>query len=448
MSVSSAELQRAHGLIDFIQACPSMFHTAHTICTRLIEAGFELLHEGRPWNIEPGKRYVVVRNNSSVIAFSVGKHVLDDPLHTHFQITAAHGDSPTFKVKEVPELTGAGNALKLNVEAYGGMIDYTWFDKPLSLAGRVLVRVGNRLEHRLLSFDRDLALIPSVAIHLDRKVNDSFSPNRARDLSPVLSVGELSVGAYMQLVADAVGVAPEDVLGSDLFLVNRQPGCIWGAEQEFISSTKLDDLMCAYTALEAFMQVDNEHSVNVYCCFDNEEVGSETKQGALSTFIADAMRRVCAGLGLDDEAYRQVVARSMMVSCDNAHAVHPNRADVYDETNQCRINGGLVIKEAANQHYCTDGFSRAVFLVICDRAGVPLQSFANRSDMAGGSTLGNLVNMQMSLHAIDVGCAQWAMHSAFETAGVRDVSQAIGALAAFYAADLYIDGADAVTFGI
>lgn len=445
--MSHDEVAATEGLLAFIGESPSMFHTCAAIRRRLDAAGFTYLPEGDAWTVEPGGAYYTQRNNSSVIAFRVGERALAKDGRFHFQLTAAHGDSPTFKIKAVPELEGPEGTRRLNVEAYGGMIDYTWFDRPLSVAGRVLVREGSRVESRLIAPEEPIALIPSLAIHLDRSVNDGFSPNRAVDLCPLVTAGELGEGAFDAYVAKAVGVEPEQVLARDLFLVNRQPACVWGAAQEFVSSPKLDDLMCAYVSLEAFLAAQNPACVTVYCCFDNEEVGSNTKQGAMSTLLADTLTRLTAALGLTPEDYRRALAKSMLVSCDNAHAAHPNHPEKHDAGNRCRLNGGLVIKEAANQHYCTDAFSRAAFEAVCDRAGVPYQTFANRSDMAGGSTLGNLSNIQASMHAVDVGCAQLAMHSSYETAGVRDVTLAAQALQAFFEADLTIDGADAIELG-
>lgn len=438
--VSAGEKQAAEELVEFIAACPSMFHTAATACERLEAEGFTRLAEGEAWQLEAGGSYYVERNGSSVIAFMVGASATAADAY-HFQIAAAHSDSPTFKLKAIPELDGPGGARRLAVEAYGGMLDYTWFDRPLSLAGRVMVRTEHGVESRLVAPDRDLAIIPSLAIHLDRDQNKAFSPNRARDLFPLVSAGELDEGAFEEYIAREAGVDTADILGFDLFLVNRVPGRVWGVMDEFVSSAKLDDLMCAFTSLNAFLAAKNDASISVWCCFDNEEVGSNTKQGAMSTFLPDVLTRVTSALGLSAEDYRRALAKSMLVSCDNAHAVHPNRPDLYDGTNRCVMNGGIVVKEAANQHYCTDAFSRAVFAGICEKAGVPVQTFANRSDMAGGSTLGNLSNMQASMHAVDVGCAQLAMHSAYETAGARDVTLAEQALKAFYEADLRIDGA-------
>ena len=441
--VSAEEKQAAEELVAFIAECPSMFHTAATTQAKLEAAGFSQLKEGEAWAVEAGGTYYVERNGSSIIAFTVGEQAASSRDRFHFQIAASHSDSPTFKLKAVPELDGPAGARRLAVEAYGGMLDYTWFDRPLSLAGRVLVGAEAGVESRLIAPDRDLAIIPSLAIHLDRDQNKAFSPNRARDLFPLVSAGELGEGDFEACIAHEAGADAADILGFDLFLVNRVPGRVWGAADEFVSSAKLDDLMCAFMSLRAFLSANNESAITVWCCFDNEEVGSGTKQGALSTFLPDVLTRLAAALGFSAEEYRAALAKSMLVSCDNAHAVHPNRSDLYDPTNRCVMNGGIVIKEAANQHYCTDAFSRAVFTGICEGADVPTQTYANRSDMAGGSTLGNLSNMQASVHAIDVGCAQLAMHSAYETAGARDVTLAERALAAFYGADLHLDGARA-----
>lgn len=457
------DVARAQELIEFIEACPSMFHTAATISARLDAAGFERLPECSAWSQRAGGSYYTVRNNSSVIAWRVGESVAAGAADAaevaacgteaaavaapalHFQLCASHSDSPTFKLKTVAELEGPEQYLRLDTEAYGGMIDYTWFDRPLGLAGRVLVRVGNRVESRLFAPARDLAIIPSVPIHMQRGVNDGFATNRARDLCPLVSLGGLGKGSLDELIAAELGVEPAQILARDLFLVNRQPGRVWGAAQEFISTPKLDDLECAFTSLTAFLASNNDAAISVFACFDNEEVGSNTKQGAMSTFLPDTLQRIVAGLGGTPEDYRRALAASMLVSADNAHALHPNRPDLHDAANAPVLGGGLVVKEAANQKYCTDAFSRAAFRAVCEDAGVPTQTFANRSDMAGGSTLGNLSNIQASMHAVDVGLPQLAMHSSYETGAVADVELAIQAIAAFYNANLEIDGADSVT---
>ncbi len=430
----------AEALAAFIEKCPSMFHTTAQICRRLDEAGFVRLEERDAWDVAPGARAYVVRNNSSVIAFCVGAK-LDD---YHFQVAAAHGDSPQLKVKAVAELEGPGDYLRLDVEPYGGMIDHTWMDRPLGVAGRVLVREGSRVASRLYDSGRDVALIPSLAIHLDRGMNAKLELDRACDLMGLFSAGELTAGSLDQMVASDLGVEAGDVLARDLFLYNRQAPSVWGAAGEFLSAPKLDDLGCAYATLEGFLAAGtNDAQVNVYACFDNEEVGSNTKQGAMSTFLKDTLVRVNAALGKSDEEYRRAVAGSFLVSCDNAHACHPNHAEKHDPANRCWLNGGIAIKEAANQHYCSDAFSRAALIAVLDADGVPHQTFANRSDMAGGGTLGNLSNTQVSMHGVDVGLPQLAMHSCYETAGARDVELGVRALEAFYGCDLHIEGADA-----
>lgn len=427
-------------LLTFIQKSPSMFHSIETISDLLTEAGFTYLPEGQAWNLEKGKNYYTTRNHSSVIAFKVGS-VLDD---YHFQMSASHSDSPAFKVKSVPELAGPQEYLRLNVEAYGGMIDSTWFDRPLTVAGRVLVKTNGAIENRLLYINKDILMIPNVAIHFNRAINDGYKYNRQIDLCPLFSAGELKKGDFDQMIADELGVSKEDILGKDLFLVNRQQPVIWGYKDEFVSSPKLDDLQCAFVSLKGFLASNNPRAINVYACFDNEEVGSNTKQGAMSTFLHDVLRRIHNGLNMPEDAYYQAVARSFLVSCDNAHAVHPNHPEKNDATNCVYMNKGVVIKESANQKYTTDAFSRALFRAVCEKAGVPTQNFANRSDMVGGSTLGNLSNTQVSVHAVDIGLPQLAMHSSYETAGVLDTEYAIQALSTFYGSNIQIEGAEKV----
>lgn len=456
--VQTPEQSPAEELLTFVSESPTMFHAAAAIRARLEDAGFSYMPEGAAWDVRPGGSYYTMRNGSSVVAWRVGERVACAPgadeadaasaaaltAPYHFQLTASHSDSPAFKVKSTAEVEGPADYLRLDTEAYGGMMDYTWFDRPLSLAGRVLVRDGVRIESRLVALNRDVALIPSLAIHMNHDVNKTFAPNRASDLYPLISCGDLPAGSLDQMLADALEVDAAQIVAHDLFLVNRERGRVWGAAGEFVSSPRLDDLMCAYTSLAAFVSTPNEHAVTVYACFDNEEVGSETKQGAASTLLADTLSRVNAALGYGNEELRRALSASMLVSCDNAHAQHPAHPDLADALNAPQMNRGIVVKEAANQHYCTDAFSSAAFTAVLDDAGVPHQSYANRSDMAGGSTLGNISNGQVSVHAVDVGCAQLAMHSCVETAGARDVELAIEALTAFYNANICIDGADAI----
>lgn len=429
-------------LLEFIDSSKSMFHAVDTMRKYLEKAGYTYLSENSKWEIKKGGKYFTTRNNSSVLAFQVGE-ILDD---YHFQITAAHSDSPTYKVKAVPELEGPDEHLRLNTEGYGGMIDSSWFDRPLSLAGRVLIRENGKIVNKLFNIDRDILMIPNVAIHLNREVNSGYAYNKQIDLMPLFSAGELKKGDYDKMIADELGVKVEDIISKDLFLVNRQRQCIWGYKDEFVSTPKLDDLQCAFASLKAFLEGENKHAINVCVVFDNEEVGSNTKQGAMSTFMKDALMRLNSALGYGVDEYHMAVAKSFLISCDNAHALHPNHPELYDQTNRTYMNKGIVIKESANQKYTTDAFSRAVFLEICKRVDVPVQFFANRSDKVGGSTLGNLSNIQVSLHALDIGIAQLAMHSSYETCGVKDTGYTIKALREFFSTNIVIDGSDTVIF--
>lgn len=424
-------------LMQFIKSSPSMFHSIDTIEKYLEKEQYTYLPEGNEWKIEKGKNYYTTRNNSSIIAFQVGEN-LDN---YHFQMSAAHSDSPTYKVKSEAELNGPNEYLRINTEGYGGMIDSAWFDKPLGLAGRVLVETEDGVESRLLHIEKDILLIPNVPIHLNRDVNKGYEYNRQIDLMPMFSNGALKKGDFDKMIAEFVGVDSEKILARDLFLVNNQRQTIWGYKDEFLSSPKLDDLQCAFASLKGFLGAHNPSAINIYTVFDNEEVGSNTKQGAMSTFLKDTLERLNLALGKSVEDYHRAVSKSFLVSCDNAHALHPNHPEKYDQTNRTMMNKGIVIKESANQKYTTDAFSRAVFKAICNKASVPTQSFANRSDMVGGSTLGNLSNTQVSVHAVDIGIAQLGMHSNYETCGSEDTLHAVNALKEFFNTNVDINGA-------
>jgi len=419
----------AENLLEFIGKSPSCYHAVENIRRALLEAGYRELREWEPWQLREGGRYFTARNDSSILAFRVPAR--DFP---GFQMAAAHSDAPTFKLKENPELADA-HYLRLNTEPYGGMLMASWFDRPLSVAGRVMVREEDRIAQKLVALDRDLLMIPSVAIHMNREVNDGFKYLANVDLVPLLG-GPESGGKLSAMVAEAAGVRAEDVLGSDLFLYNRQPGVFLGASEEFIASPKLDDLECAYGILRGFLTAQESRSVPVCVIFDNEEVGSLTKQGADSTFLADTLRRICSSLGRTEEEYRMALAQSFLVSADNAHAQHPNHPEYADSRNCPYMNGGVVVKYNANQHYTTDAVSSALFREVCLKAGVPVQTFANRSDMRGGSTLGNISNAQVSVNTVDIGLAQLAMHSSFETAGALDPEYLVRAMGAYYAGSI------------
>ena len=412
-------------LLEFIEKSPTCFHAVDTLKNMLNAYGFEGLQESQLWNIKAGGKYYVTRNGSSLIAFVVPETV------TGFHIAASHSDSPTFKIKEIPELSVANKYTKLNVEGYGGMIMSTWFDRPLSVAGRVMVRTENGVETRLVNVDQDLLMIPSVAIHMNRGVNDGYKYNVQKDLLPLYGTGNAK-DTFMKCIAEAVGVTEEAILGKDLYLYPRTKGCIWGAEQEFISSSRLDDLQSAFASMQGLLKAENHGQVSMIAVLDNEEVGSSTKQGADSDFLKETVFRICKECGLDEIERRRALASSFMVSADNAHAAHPNAMEKADETNRPFMNEGIVIKYNGNQKYTSDAVSSAIFKMICERADVPCQTFMNRSDMAGGSTLGNISNTQLSMNTVDIGLAKLAMHSAYETAGVKDTVYMIEALKTFF----------------
>ena len=415
-------------LTTFIEHAPTAFHAIDEIKMLLKKEGFQELKESEIWNLEPGEKYYVTRNNSSIIALKAGK----DLENYSFHVTASHSDSPAFKLKENAEIEIAKKYTVLNTEGYGGMICSTWFDRPLSLAGRVMVKNGDRIETKLVKINRDLLMIPSLAIHMDRKVNEGRAINKQIDMLPVLSGSVKEPGEVKSLVAKELGVETTDIYGMDLFLYNRMEAVRWGSDGEFIGCPRLDDLQCAFTSLKGFLEAENDKNINVYACFDNEEVGSGTKQGAASTFLYDVLWRANKALGNTEEEYYRAVAGSFMLSCDNAHAVHPNYKQKTDATNCVYMNDGIVVKSHAGQKYTSDAVSVAVFKMICEKAGVPVQFFSNRSDEAGGSTLGNIAMAQVSMNTVDIGLPQLAMHSAYETAGVKDTEYMIKAVKTFY----------------
>ncbi len=415
-------------LLSFLQKSPSSFHAIQTMKEELEKEGFEELLESSKWELVQGKSYYVTRNGSSIIAFRIGKNVED----YSFNIVASHSDSPCFKVKENAELEVKGKYTQLNTEGYGGMLCSTWFDRPLSIAGRVLIKNQDTYETRLLNIDRDLLLIPNVAIHMNRQVNDGFKYNLQIDTLPLFSGKSSDGNTYKALLAKELNVDINSIYGTDLYLYNRTKPSIWGANNEFISSSRLDDLQCAFSSLKAFVDSSQDQSINVYCCFDNEEVGSGTKQGAASTFLYDVLQRVNTALGKSQEDYYRALASSFMISADNAHAVHPNHPEKTDVNNCVYMNEGIVIKFSANQKYTTDAMSEALFKGYCEKVNVPVQYFHNRSDAAGGSTLGNISSTKVSVNMVDIGLAQLAMHSSYETAGIKDTLSLITVLKEFY----------------
>lgn len=412
-------------LIHFIAKSPSTFHAVRGIKAALLYAGFTEIREEDPWQIEKGGKYVVTRNGSALMAFTVPEEGAEA-----FHITASHCDSPTFKIKENPEISD-GPYVKLNVEGYGGMIMSTWLDRPLSVAGRLLVTENGHLAEKLVAIDGTMLVIPSVAIHMDRSVNQHKEWKVQKDMLPLYGMTGAKT-PFMDVIAAAAKVKAEDILAHDLTLYSRVPAAIWGEEREFISSPKLDDLQCAFACFRGFTQGQKEKYISVYALFDNEEVGSATSQGAGSTFLANTLERLARSLGYSYDETMAMIARSFMISADNAHSVHPNYPEYADPVNRPVINGGIVIKYSAAQKYATNAFSAAYFKKLCKEHDIPTQTFTNHSDNPGGSTLGNISNTRVAMPTIDIGLPQLAMHSSYETAGVKDTAYLVDAVTKFY----------------
>lgn len=415
-------------LIEFIEKCPSSFHTVQTVRNTLTEHGFIQLSESNPWNLEKGQSYVVTRNSSSLIAFTIPEHGIQK-----YHITATHSDFPSFKIKENPEMAVENQYIKLNVEKYGGMLMAPWFDRPLSIAGRVIVREkDDTLREQLVNIDRDLLMIPNIAIHMNRDLNDGYKYNAQKDMLPLFgSFGNKK--DLTELIAEALSdTKNSEILGHDLYLYNRQKGSIWGANEEFISAPRLDDLQCTFSALHGYLAGQKQEAASLLCIFDNEEVGSSSKQGAASTFLVDTIERIQWSLHMNPEEAKIAMANSFMISADNGHAVHPNYPEKSDPVNRPYLNQGILIKYNGNQRYCTDAVSAAYFKELCRKANVPYQIYTNRSDIAGGSTLGNISASQYAVNTVDIGLPQLAMHSPYETAGVQDTAYLIQALTCFF----------------
>ncbi len=421
-------------LLEFLDNSPSSFHAVANMKDMLEQAGFTRLLEGEKWKLETGKGYYVTRNDSALIAFLVPKQDF-----AGFQIMASHSDSPVFKIKANAEIEVDKKFVKLNVEKYGGMICSPWLDRPLSVAGRIVVRTKDGVSSRLVNVDRDLMIIPNLAIHMNRSVNEGYEFNAQKDMLPLFcdSDGSDVKGKFLNLIAQEAGVDAADILDTDLFLYNRMKGTVLGLSGEYIASPHLDDLQCAFSSLKGFLAAEPKDSVAVHCVLDNEEVGSGTKQGAASTFLKDVLHRINSAMGRTEEEYLTALASSFMVSADNAHSIHPNQPDKGDPTNRPYMNHGIVIKYSANQKYTTDAVSGALFKSLCEKAGVPYQTFHNRSDMLGGSTLGNISGTQVALNSVDIGLAQLAMHSNYETAGSRDTAYLTEAAKVLFSSSIY-----------
>ena len=410
--------------LSFLDNSPSCYHAAANLTAMLKEEGYTRLQEHQSWNLVPGGKYYLVRGGTSLLAFRI-----PEGTPAGFMMSASHCDRPGYKLKGSGELQGS--CTRMSTEPYGGLIHSAWLDRPLSLAGRVLVETEDGVEQKLIHIDRDLVLIPNVAIHMNRQVNDGFKWNPTVDTIPLLG-GKDAAGKLEKLLEEEAG---GKILGNDLYLYIRQKACIWGIDQEYMAAQGLDDLECAWGCTRGFLEAGESAAIPVLCVFDAEEVGSNSVQGAASTLLSDTLNRICQALELN---IYQMLAQSFMVSADNAHAVHPNHPEYADAGNAPVLGGGVVLKFNANQRYTTDGVSAAVLRRICAGAEVPVQSYCNRNDIPGGSTLGHISLTQVSVPSADIGLAQLAMHSCCESAAVKDLEYLEKAMTAYYSSSLEV----------
>lgn len=424
-------------LLNFLDASPVNFLAVKNITEELEKAGFRHIDPREALGeVKAGDKLYVTKNDSSVYAFTIGRKAMAD---AGFHIICAHCDSPTFRIKPNAEIMCEGGMVKLNVEVYGGPIMSTWFDRPLTIAGRVIVK-GEDVMHpetRLLHVKRPLLQISNLAIHFNRQVNDGVKLSKQKDMLPLLGIigGELEKGnMLMSIICEELGIRKDDVLDFDLYLADATPACTFGAHNELLSSGRLDDLSMCYAGLEALLAAPPTDTTNVLAIFDNEETGSQTKQGAGSPFLASMLRRIIYAQGGNEEGFYRAVERAFMVSADNAHAWHPNYSEKYDPTNHPVLGGGPVIKFNAAQKYASDAMSAAIFAGICHKAGVPCQRFVNHSDVAGGSTLGNILASSIPMRGVDMGNAILAMHSCRETGSVADHEYCVKAFKEFFGA--------------
>ena len=422
-------------LLDFLDASPVNFLAARNIVNELEQAGYRRIDPREAiGEVKAGDKLYVTKNDSSVYAFHIGRRSLAD---SGFRMICAHCDSPTFRIKPNAEMTCEGGIVKLNTEVYGGPIMSTWFDRPLTIAGRVIVSGDDELNPKtlLLHVKRPLLQISNLAIHFNRQVNDGVALSKQKDMLPILGVvtNELERGnLLMNVICSELSISQDEILDFDLYLADATPACTFGVHDEFISSGRLDDLSMCFAGLEALLGTTDTDATKVLAIFDNEETGSQTKQGAGSPFLSMMLKRIALAQSGTEEAFYQAVERAFMISADNAHAWHPNYSEKYDPTNHPLLGGGPVIKFNAAQKYASDAVSAAVFAEICRKAGVPCQRFVNHSDVAGGSTLGNILASSIPLRGVDMGNAILAMHSCRETGSVADHIYTVKAFSQFF----------------
>jgi aspartyl aminopeptidase len=426
-------------LMEFLDSSITAYQAVDNTKKILENNGFTKLYENKIWSLDKNGKYFVIRNDSSIMAFTMPN--CDTDKIKGFHVYAAHSDSPAFKIKENPEMTKEGSYVTINTEKYGGMILSTWLDRPLTIAGRVCIEENGEIKSYPVKLKDNICMIPNIAIHMNRDMNDGVKLNPQVDMIPLISLASDNDNEKLglkDLVADELSkttgkaLTADDILSYDLFVENSEKSVLAGAKDEFIMSARYDDLGCVFAGTKALIDVNSKEYINVLAVFDNEEVGSLTRQGADSTLLKDTLENIADGLGLPPKVYRTWKAQSFMLSADNAHACHPNQGAKADPTNRPVLNKGIVLKHHGSQKYSTDAYSAAYVKKLCRDNDIPFQTYANRSDIAGGSTLGNLAMAQVSMAAADIGLPQLAMHSAYETAGVQDMEYLVRLAKAFY----------------
>ncbi|MCI6190298.1 MAG: M18 family aminopeptidase [Clostridium sp.] len=427
----------ANELLEFINESPTAYHAVNTVKKMLYENGFKELKESEAWNLNKSDKCYVIKNDSAIIAFEIGSGEIEEE---GFRLIGAHTDSPCFKVKPSPEMLVENKYVKLNTEVYGGPILNTWFDRPLSLAGRVTLKGDSPFKPvtKLININKPLLVIPNLAIHMNRNVNEGYAINKQKDTLPLLGFinekleDKEDVVGILSIIKNELNVEKEDILDFDLFLYEHEKGSLLGINEEFISSSRLDDLWMVFSGVKALVESNNNKATKVMVCIDNEEIGSLTSQGANSSLLKNILERITLSLGKNKEEFFRAIANSIMISADLAHAVHPNQSEKHDPTNRPILGNGPVIKMAASGSYSTDSYASAIFQELCKEANVPCQKFVNRSDVRGGTTIGPMVSADLSIPVIDMGAAVIGMHSIRELASVKDNEYTIKAFINFF----------------
>lgn len=423
-NIDESYIKIGEEFIEFVRKSPVSFHTIDTIKKMLIEDGYLFLSENSIEKLQKGSKYVIVRDDSTLVSINIGNNIEKEI--SSLNIIASHCDSPYFKIK--PNCDGVSDGYnKINIAPYGGLIAPSWLDRPLAVAGRVIIRENDKLIAKLVNFEDLNAIIPNLCIHYNRNINSGYEYNMAVDMQAFFSDKDSS--KFSDLLAKKLKTRKENIVNHDLYLYNNEKGILWGNNKEYVSCPRLDDLECVFSSAKAFISGENDKTINILYISDNEEVGSLSKNGADSDFLEVCLRRLCNDLGLDLD---KTLSQSFLISADNGHAVHPNKGQITDADNKMYMNKGVGIKSNSSLTYTSSGLSSSVFQMLCEKANTPYQFFTNRSDMRGGSTLGNILLSHLSLSAVDVGLPQLAMHSCYETAGTKDLKYAIDVFREFY----------------